>query len=80
MEFLMMNQDKIIKQPAKDRGEAIVAWLKDHPLISCNALCALVGYDTSNFMKAFDGDRAIPAKHLDAFEKELKRYGFVPPK
>lgn len=69
-----------MKYPAKERGEAIVKWLKDHSLISINALCTRVDYDTSNFMKAFDGSRAIPAKYLDAFEKELKQYGFVPPK
>jgi len=73
-----MKQQQIIKYPNKERGEAIIAWLKGHPLISINALCTRVGYDTSNFMKAFDGSRAIPAKHLDAFGAELKEYGFKP--
>jgi hypothetical protein len=60
----------------KYRSKMIAEWLLAHPLISRNALCALVGYDTSNLQKAFDGSRAIPAKHLDAFEKELEWYGY----
>lgn len=67
------------KYPNKDRGEAIITWLKEHSLISINALCTRIGYDTSNFMKAFDGGRPIPAKYLDAYENELKPYGYNPP-
>lgn len=65
--------------PNKHRSDNIVQWLSEHPLISRNALCTMVGYDTSNLQKAFDGARAIPAKHLDAFETELKKYGYEPP-
>lgn len=63
----------------KYRGECLVQWLSDHPLISRNALCTMVGYDTNNLRKAFDGSRPIPAKYLDAFEAELKKYGYFPP-
>lgn len=63
--------------PNKMRSDAIVKWLSSHILISRNALCTIVGYDTSNLMKAFDGARPIPAKWLDAFEKELSKYGFI---
>lgn len=62
----------------KERSEAVVRWLSDHPLISRNALCTMVGYDVSNLGKAFDGARAIPAKHIEAFEKELSKYGYTP--
>ncbi len=65
------------KYPNKERGERIIEWLSTHPLISRNALCAMVGYDTSNLDKAFSGARAIPAKYLDAFEEVLGRYGYV---
>lgn len=58
------------------RSDDIVQWLSDHPLISRNALCTIVGYDVNNLRKAFDGMRPIPAKYLDAFEKELSKYGF----
>lgn len=60
----------------KQRSDAIVKWLSDHPLISRNALCKDVGYDTANLLKAFDGVRSIPKKYLPGFEKELKKYGF----
>jgi hypothetical protein len=53
--------------------------LSEHQLISRNALCSIVGYDTSNLNKAFNGSRPIPAKYLDAFENELKKYGYTPP-
>jgi hypothetical protein len=59
-----------------ERSQAIIQWLSDHPLISRNALCTLVGYDTSNLLKAFNGERYIPSKYLDAFESELEKYGF----
>lgn len=72
--------EKITKYTNWDRSREIVAWLSDHPLISRNALCMAVGYDTSNLLKAFDGSRAIPAKYLDAFETELAKYGYEPPK
>lgn len=63
----------------KHRSESIVTWLEAHPLISRNALCAMVGYDTSNLQKAFTGARAIPATRLDAFETELQKYGYKKP-
>lgn len=68
-----------MKYPNKERSEAIVRWLQEHPLISRNALCTLVEYDVNNLQKAFTGARAIPAKYLEAFENELKRYGYTPP-
>jgi hypothetical protein len=67
-----------MKYPNKERGERILAWLKDHPLLSISALCTKVGYDQRNLDKAFSGARAIPAKYLDAFEEELGRYGYIP--
>lgn len=69
----------MVKYPNKERGEAIVAWLNTRPLISKSALCTLVEYPVEKFMKAFDGGLPIPAKFLDAFETELKKYGYLPP-
>lgn len=68
-----------IKYKNKHRSDAIIQWLSDHSLISRNALCKLVGYDTSNLMKVFDGKMAITAKYLDGFEKELESYGYKKP-
>lgn len=68
-----------MKYPNKERSEAIVKWLESHPLLSRNALCGIVGYDTSNLQKAFSGARAIPATYLDAFERELEKYGYKKP-
>lgn len=62
----------------KERSDAIVQFLSDRQLISRNALCTVVGYDTNNLRKAFEGARPIPAKYLDAFEAELKKYGYSP--
>lgn len=67
------------KYKNKYRGEMIIQWLSDHPLLSRHALCTVIGYDASNLQKAFDASRPIPAKYLDAFESELKKYGFTPP-
>lgn len=71
---------KDLKYPNKNRSELIVQWLLDHPLISRNALSNMVGYDPDNFLKAFNGARAIPAKYLDQFEAELERYGYKKPR
>lgn len=60
----------------KERGERILAWLKDHPLLSISALCSKVDYDQPNLDSAFDKSRAIPAKYLDKFEEELGKYGY----
>lgn len=61
---------------SKERSDAIIEWLSDHPLISRNALCNLVGYDVSNLNKAIEGKRSIPEKYLPLFEAELRTYGF----
>lgn len=68
-----------MKEDDKKKSDAIVAWLSDHPLISRNMLCQQVGYDASNLQKAIDGKRHIPRRLLEAFEKELTRYGFTAP-
>jgi hypothetical protein len=69
-----------LKYPNKNRSELIVQWLLEHPLISRSALSNLVGYDPDNFLKAFTGARAIPAKYLDEFEAVLEKYGYKKPR
>lgn len=59
------------------RSDNIIEWLADHPLISRNALCKIVGYDVSSLLKCEKKERVIPEKHLAAFERELSRYGFT---
>lgn len=62
--------------PNKHRSDRILEFLSTHPLISRNAFCTMAGYDVSNLHHAMEGERSIPAKHLDAMEEILAEYGF----
>lgn len=57
----------------------IMEWLRAHTLLSRSALCTRVGVEYKMLENALDGKSAIPAKHLDAFEKELAEYGYKKP-
>ena len=62
-----------------EKSNAIIQFLREHPLISRNALCAMTGYDVSNLSKIIAGNGpyvSIPAKYLDEFERILSDYGF----
>ena len=64
----------------KQRSDVIIAWLKEHDLISKNALCTRVGYDVSSLYKVMSGTGnyvAIPPKYLDEMEAILAKYGFI---
>jgi hypothetical protein len=68
-----------MKYPNKERSEAIVKWLVEHPLLSKSALCTLVECDYKDLEKAISGAKAITGKHLDAFEAQLSKYGYKKP-
>lgn len=60
----------------KDKGQKIINWLIDHPLVSRSALCEKVKYDRGSLEQALNGGRSIPDKYLEPLEKELEKYGF----
>lgn len=68
------------KDEVKARGERIVQWISDHPLISRHMLCQVVGCNNSVLHHAIKGynHRYLAGKYHDAFEKELSKYGYVP--
>lgn len=76
----LSSKKKKMKYPNKERSDAIIQWLIDHPLLSRSALCTMIDFDVKELEKAFESKRAIPAKNLEAFERELARYGYAPPK
>ncbi len=70
------------KIPGKnlERSNNIIAWLKEHDLISRNALCTKVGYDAASLYKIISGTGsyvAIPSKYLDQLEEILTDYGYI---
>jgi len=62
----------------RHRSDSIIEWIKTHPLISRSALCAMTEYEDLDLRKVEECKKAISAKYLDAFERELKHHGYTP--
>ncbi len=67
---------KTDKATAKSTSDKIITWLSEHPLISRNMLCEMVGYNASDLLKCFNGHRTIPHKYHHGFETHLRNYGY----
>lgn len=53
----------------------IVEWLKDHPLISLNALEKECGLPQSALSKAINGHQKLSEKHHETLYVALQKYG-----
>jgi hypothetical protein len=63
------------KNMVQTETEKIIAWFKGHHLFSINGMCALIGADTSNFMKYLNQGK-IQDKYLPKILNIIKQYGY----
>jgi hypothetical protein len=62
--FLLMNIEHVLE------------WLKEHDLISINALEIKAGIPQRNLHKVLNGQRPLPVKYHKVLIKILKGYGY----
>lgn len=54
----------------------IIDWLRDHPLLSLNAIEKQLDLPQGTLSKALKGSRDLPVKHQSPLAELLKSYGY----
>ena len=57
-------------------SDVLVAWLREHPLISVRGLERECGLPNDVIRKAMEGRQKVADKHLPVIVKHLKGYGY----